>query len=110
MILTRSIGTPCSSAIVLLAVGFLAFGNDAFPYDGECSEKADVDQLRPGTWCEVPNSGLIDSQKKPHEWADAGKDGSPSYDSYQRVMGVKGITAWSSAAFDKRRQRLLVFG
>lgn len=110
MILTRSLGTPCSSAIVLLAVGFLAFGNDAFPYDGECSEKADVDQLPPGTWCEVPNSGLIDSQKKPHEWADAGKDGSPSYDSYQRVMGVKGITAWSSAAFDKRRQRLLVFG
>jgi hypothetical protein len=103
MIFTRSFAAPRFSTIVLLAVGVLAPGDDAFPYDGECVEVADVHKLPPGTWCEVPNSRLVDSQKKPREWADAGRDGSASYESYQRVMGVKGITAWSGAAFETRR-------
>jgi hypothetical protein len=79
-------------------------------YDGSCATPVDIGNLPPGTWCEVPQSKLADAEKKPVEWSDWDGRSSASYSSFQRVMGVKGITAWSGAAFDQRRQRLLVFG
>jgi hypothetical protein len=97
-------------AVVLICAGVHLSDHDAFSYDGECSEIADIENLPRGTWCEVPGFRLEDSREKPQEWFDWQESGSASCDSYQRVMGVKGITAWSSAAFDSRRQQLLVVG
>lgn len=59
-----------------------------------------IDSLPPGQWYEVPNSHL------------AALDPCPARNcSYSATLGVKAVTdAWSGAAFDTKRDRLVVWG
>jgi len=79
-------------------------------YDGVCASKEDVAALPGGTWCRVSNSRLEDVEKSPQEWADWNGSSSASYESYQRITGIRGILAFSGGAYDSRRDRLLISG
>jgi hypothetical protein len=80
-------------------------------YTGVCYSAADVAALPPGHWCMVPDSAPRRVEKRPQEWGDWDGSGSASYDSYQRVIGFRGLVgAWGGGAFDSARDRLLLFG
>lgn len=77
------------------------------------SPPAHVDLVKPGEWYRVPNSKLADRAKKPHEYPDydAATQHSKHYEAVRATTGIHGVTsAWSSAGFDTKRQRLLVWG
>jgi len=62
---------------------------------------ADINNLAPGTWCEVANSNL---KSVAYQW--------PSGVTYtQNGVGVDGVMdVWSGGAFDTKRGRLIVWG
>ena len=98
-------------SVALFAASLLvAFPGTARPYDGVCATPEHVKALPPGTWCVVPDSKLADAEKSPQEWGDWNGSSSASYDSYQRVSGIRGITAFSGGAYDGKRDRLLIMG
>ena len=97
------------SNVTLIAA--LLFTTGANAQSGVCRTAADVAALPAGHWCEVPNSALRSAEKAPSEYDDWNGSSSPKYSSFQRTMGVAGVTAaWSSAAFDTKRNCLLVTG
>lgn len=64
-----------------------------------------VDNLKPGEWCEVPNSMMKDQEAKPPLISQQ------LYDSIQGNAGVLGVMQkWSGGAFDTKRNRLVVWG
>jgi len=90
---------------------FAALFSNTFAYNGQCTNSADVTNLPAGHWCEVPGSALTNAEKKPSDWFDWNGASSPSYNSYQRNLGIDAIIgAWSGGAFDSTRDRLLIFG
>lgn len=95
----------------VLAASLAVAAAGAHGYDGVCDSRAELAALPPGTWCMLANTQLQSAEKLPSDYGDFDGSSSPSFDSYQRVMGVDGVTrAWNSAAFDTRRNRLLVTG
>src|SRR5688572_16140026 len=85
--------------------------SNAFAYDGFCRTADDVAELPPRHWCEVPSSQLRSAEKRPNQFPDWNGSSSAQYNSFQRVGGVGAVTdAWGGAAFDTKRNCLLVFG
>jgi hypothetical protein len=97
-----------------LIVSFSFLMCTGFPvhaYDGFCRSMADIENLPPRHWCEVPQSQLVSAEKKASDFVDWNGSSSAMYSSFQRVQGVGGITrAWGGAAFDTKRNCLMVFG
>jgi len=80
-------------------------------YTGTCKTFQDVKDLPANHWCEVFDSKARKVEKPASEWDDFAAGSSAKYDSYQGSTGFKAIMDnWSSAAFDTKRDRLIVFG
>src|SRR5689334_9252707 len=87
-----------SIAVASLTTGLLATAPAARALDkATCDAPADVDALEAGQWCEVTGSHLDGPGVRPE----------PSPPGSQAV-GV--IAPWSGGAFDRKRDRLVVWG
>ncbi|GAB5547932.1 MAG: hypothetical protein SangKO_076920 [Sandaracinaceae bacterium] len=85
-------------------------GDACTPYDGVCRDGADLAALPAGHWCAVRQNART-AEKRPAEYDDFDGSTSASFESYQRVQGFDAlISAWNGGAFDRRRDRLVLFG
>ena len=77
------------------AIVLLLLSQNASAYDGVCRTASDIDNLQPGQWCQTNTNTIADVLPNP---------------SPPGGIPVSGIMAWSSGAYDTKRNRLLVWG
>jgi hypothetical protein len=82
----------------ILALGLLSFGTIQ---SAQAACPADIANLAPGTWCEVPSSHMRDAA---YQW--------PAGVTFTlNGVGVEGVMdLWSGGAYDTARDRLMVWG